>query len=308
MRPALVGGVIAAGVAHPAVAADPAPVTPPTQAEMAADFLTTVRRMADQLATTPDIVVAEIGGQTVTRGDVADAFRALPATDGNRPFDAVYRDVVQRLLGRKALVVRAREQGMDKDPQLLRRMAGASEAVLIEAFLEKAVSPAITDQLLHQTYDSEVAGKPGPDEVRGRVIMTYTETQANDVLAALAKGEDFADLARARSKDASAQAGGDIGFVRREVVSPEIAAVLFSLAPGQTTAFPVRASGAWFVIKVESRRQLPPPSFDSAQAGLRHELMRAAVPTTIKAAMVGLPVQDYGMTGKAAGGATPASH
>jgi len=297
----------------PAMAADPgpAPVTPPTQSEMATDFLATARRMADQLARSPDVIVAEIGGQAITRGDVADAFRALPATEGNRPFDAVYRDVVQRLLGRKALVVRAREKGFDKDPETQRRMEAASDAVLAEVFLQHAVAPAITDPVLHQAYDSEVSGQPGLDEVRGQVIMTYTEAQALDALAALVGGADFADLARQVSKDASAAAGGDIGFVRRDQVSAEVAAVLFALAPGQTTAYPVRAAGVWFVIKVESRRQLPAASFDAMRGRLTRDLERASVPAVMKAAMAGLPQQDYGLTGKAPAGGqkkSPAGH
>ena len=294
------GGLLT--VAAMAAVPGPAPVTPPTQSEMATDFLATAQRMADQLARSPDVIVAEIGDQAITRGDVADAFQALPATEGNRPFDAVYRDVVQRLLGRKALVVRAREKGFDQDPETHRRMEAASDAVLAEVFLQHAIAPAITDPLLRQAYDSAVAGKPGLDEVQGRVIMTYTETQALDALAALAGGADFADLARRVSQDVSASAGGDIGFVRRDQVSAEIAAVLFALAPGQTTAYPVRAAGVWFVIKVESRRQLPAPSFDAMRGRLTRDLQRASVPTVLKAAMAGLPQQDYGLPGKAPAG------
>jgi peptidyl-prolyl cis-trans isomerase C len=276
-------------------------VVPPTQAELASDFLTTIHRMADQLARNPEIVVAEIGNQAVTRGDVEDAFRTIPVTEGNRPFDVIYREVVQRLLVRKALVIRAREKGLDKDPEQQRRMVGAADNVLADVYLLQTIAPLVTDTLLHQTFDKEIAGKPGPDEVRARVIMSYTQAEAADVLAALAAGADFAEEARKVSKDASAAAGGDLGFVRRESVSPDIAAVLFSLAPGQTTAFPVRSAGAWFVIKVESRRQLPALTFEQARGRLTQELERAGVPLAMQAVMRDLTVHDYGMAGKAAG-------
>jgi peptidyl-prolyl cis-trans isomerase C len=274
------------------------PVVPPTQSQMATDFLTTIHRMADELARNPDVVVAEIGGQPVTRGDVADAFRTIPGTEGNRPFDVVYHEVVQRLLVRKALAIRAREKGYNKEPEQQRRMTAAADNVLAETYLQRTIAPAVTDEALHKTYDDDIAGKPGPVEVRARVIMSYTESATAAVLASLAAGVDFAEEAKRESKDASASAGGDLGFVRRESVSSEVGAVLFTLAPGQTTAFPVRASGAWFTMKVESRRQLPPMTFDEARPYLQAQLQRVGVPMVMQASLAGLPVKDYGMAGK----------
>ena len=73
----------------------------------------------------------------------------------------------------------------------------------------------------------------------------------------------------------------------------------------------MRAAGVWFVIKVESRRQLPAASFDAMRGRLTRDLERASVPAVMKAAMAGLPQQDYGLTGKAPAGGqkkSPAGH
>ena len=83
--------------------------------------------------------------------------------------------------------------------------------------------------------DVEVRGKPGPDEVQGQVILVPTEAEANDIIAKLAAGADFADLARQFSKDPTGWNGGDLGFVRRENLSPEGAGALFTLRVGEAT-------------------------------------------------------------------------
>jgi peptidyl-prolyl cis-trans isomerase C len=268
---------------------------------MAADFLKNTQQMAAELARDPGVVVAEVGGQPITRGDVADAFAQLPVSDGNRPFEVVYHDVVQRLLAQKAMAMRARELHIDQEPIEVERMVAAVDRVLADEFLRRAIAPALTDQVLHDAYEHDIASQPGPEEVQARVIVTFDQASAQDAERQLLAGADFADLARRVSRDASAAAGGEIGFVRLEQVSPQVGAVMFALAPGQVTAFPVQAGGAWFIVKVESRRQLPVPTFDSVRGQLYLKLLRVAVPTTMQKAMQGLPVKDYGMAGRSTG-------
>lgn len=280
--------------ADPVASAQPTP----TQAEMEAAFLTALRRLSEELAKTPDTIVAQIGGHGITRGEVSVAVGGLPPTNGTRTLDGVYHDAVQGLMAQQALAIRAREQNIDRDPGVRHRIATATDTILANEFLHRATAPAISDQMTQDAYNRDVAGKPGAEEVRARVIMTYTRQDAESVVLALAGGADFADVARRSSKDASAPVGGDIGFVRLGAVLPEIGAVMFALPPGQTTTYPVRAAGAWYIIKVEARRQQGAPSFDAVRAQLVQQLTQAALPGVIQRAMAGLPVQDYGLMGK----------
>ncbi len=202
-------------------------------------------------------------------------------------------------MAQQAMVIRAREMGIDKDPAVQRRIAASVDAILGNEYLRRTLGPAVTEQSLHDAYDREFAGKPGAAEVQARVIMTPTQKEAEDALAALATGADFANLARSTSKDASAKAGGELGFVRLDAVSPAIGGVLFALSPGQTTAYPVRvAANAWFIVRVEARRQQGAPSYESVRDQLAQQAMRSGVTAAIEKAVAGLPAHDYGMTGK----------
>jgi peptidyl-prolyl cis-trans isomerase C len=148
--------------------------------------------------------------------------------------------------------------------------------VLGQALVRRIMPEMVTDQAIAEHYNATIAGKPGPQEVQFRVIATATEADAMIVLDILGKGKDFAALAQKVSKDPSAFNGGEIGYASRDNLAPEIAAVVFALSPGQTTTFPVRSNGLWFILQVEGRRQQGTPTLAESKAALTTELIRDA--------------------------------
>lgn len=71
---------------------------------------------------------------------------------------------------------------------------------------------------------SQTEAAPGPAAVRKK---------AEDVLAQLRRGKDFAALAKQYSDDAATkEKGGELGWVRRGQTAPALEQALFSLAPG----------------------------------------------------------------------------
>jgi parvulin-like peptidyl-prolyl isomerase len=85
--------------------------------------------------------------------------------------------------------------------------------------------------------------------------------------------------------DGTAPRGGDLGFVRLQALAPELGAVIFALAPGQTTRYPVRSGAWWFVVRVEGRGMKGPPTFSEAREDLARDIMHAQVPDLKLAAM-----------------------
>jgi len=70
----------------------------------------------------------------------------------------------------------------------------------------------------------------------------------------LAKGADFADLARRFSEDASAADGGEIGWARRTDLIPELAKAAFALPPGELSEVIETPLGFHLVEVLELRR------------------------------------------------------
>lgn len=258
---------------------------------------TSLSALADGFDKRPDTIVADVNGTPITLGMVADRLRDFPATLGIMPPSVLYKGALDDLIQQRALAAKAKELGLDKLPTMQRRISEAADRELGAALFRQLVPEMVTDQAIEKTYKDLVAGKPGPDEVQFSVIATPTKAEAMSALDLLRNGRDFAELATKISQDPSALAGGEIDYTRPENLTPEIRAVAFALAPGETTAFPVLSNNAWFIIRVEARRQQGTPNPVQARAVLSGELTRAAIARIGQQARASVTVKDYGETG-----------
>ncbi|HBK08049.1 MAG TPA: hypothetical protein DDZ81_19710 [Acetobacteraceae bacterium] len=242
-------------------------------------------------------VVAEVGPHAVTWGDIADVIRTMPPIAGGVPFPVLYQRAATQQMEQEALALRGETAGLDKDPVVQRRMRNAADQALATEVIRRSLAPNLTDQALHATYDALVANKPAPDEVDIRLIMVNTKPEATALIGQLHSGASFAELATKYSKDGTAQNGGELGYARQDVMSPEIGVVAFAMAPGQTTAYPVKSGNAWFIIRVESRRQPPAPSFEDARGPLAQDIIHAGAPFLMQQALKAAPVKYHGVAG-----------
>ncbi len=280
---------------------DVSPVAPPTLKAPVFDTTKPVYDTADRLKQSANNVVAEVDGRVITVGAVADAIKDLPATMQNLSYEDVFPIVVDQLIRTQALAIMAQHKGVDSDDVVRRRMKAASDHVLANETLRIEASKVITEQALLDRYNKDIAGKPGPEEAHLLVIMVPTEAAALGIMGELRQGADFAALAKRSSQDGTASVGGDLGFVERSALHPEIAALAFATQPGQLAPAPVESGGAWFVIKVEAVRRQPTPPFSAERDKLRQAIIQEAVPDIVRQALSGVTVRKYAITGKELG-------
>ena len=75
----------------------------------------------------------------------------------------------------------------------------------------------------------------------------------DQIMERIHNGANFMEMAKAHSEDASASAGGDLGWVSPGDTVPEFEQAMNALLPGQISQ-PVRTSFGWHLIKVIERR------------------------------------------------------
>ncbi len=244
----------------------------------------TMALIAASLDRNGDFVVATVAGQPITKGDLADTIRAMPVSLASLGYKALFTRAMDQMLRLRLAVASAQKAGIDRDPDVRRRQQSASDQVLAEAWLDRiAAAAAVTETAQRARYEHDIAGRPGEAEVRAQVILVPTAAQARELIVRLQQGADFADLARQYSKDSSAGQGGDIGYVRLDALSAEVGAVLFAMAPGQVTQYPVRALPGYFVLRVEGRRQRATPDFEDVRPELANALRRDAAAAALAA-------------------------
>ena len=293
-------------LAQATVRPEASPAAPGDLSKPAYDTTTPLYDMANKLEGTANVVVAEVDGRAITLGDVGDLIRNLPPSLGSLPFESLYPGAVEQLVRQQALVIRAQHQALDEDPMVRRRVKEAGDHALANELLHHEIMQTITEAALLDRYNRDIAGKPGPLEVHLRVIMTPTQSEAADLIRDVQAGADFAAVAHRSSKDATAPVGGDLGFMRLESLNPEVGAVAFSLPVGSMTPYPVKSAGAWFIVKVEERRQQPTPPFASVREQLVQAMLRDGVAAVVKQALAGVVVREYNFTGKEPDAAKPA--
>jgi peptidyl-prolyl cis-trans isomerase C len=244
-----------------------------------------------------DPVVAKVNGAEIHASDVRDAIAGLPDEYRSLPPNVLFPMMLDQLVDRKALVLLAEKEGLNKDPQVQRQMARAEDNALQNALLNREIGPTVSEQKVKERYDATIANKPGEEEVHARHILVKTEDEAKKIIAELNGGADFAKLAKQYSTDPGAAHGGDLGWFKKGDMLPAFAAAAFALQPGQISETPVHTQYGWHVIKVEGRRQAPPPSFEEARDQLRQEMIQEGVHKLVAQARQGLTIERFNPDG-----------
>jgi len=109
-------------------------------------------------------------------------------------------------------------------------------------------------------------------EVNDKLNDAQAKAKIEEIQQRLAKGEDFAALAKQFSQDpGSASKGGDLGYAGPGVYDPAFEKTLYELKKDQVSA-PVRSDYGWHLIKLLGVEAPSVPSFASLKDKLTHEL------------------------------------
>ncbi len=245
-----------------------------------------------------DPIVARVDGEPIRLSDVREAAEQLPDELRGAPPAMLYPLIVDQLVSQKAIVARARAEGLDRDPEVRRRVLRAEEEQLQQALLRREVAPALTDEALRRRFDAGAAARAPEEEVRARHILVPSEAEARAALEEVRRpGADFAEIARRRSTGPGSQQGGDLGFFKRSDMIAEFADAAFALQAGGITPNPVQTPFGWHVIKVEERRASAATSFEDARDALRQQAFEETVNAAVERIRTAARVERFELDG-----------
>jgi len=256
-----------------------------------------------------DRVVAIVNGDEIRTHEVEMMYQGLPQQFRQLPMQILYAQLLERLVERKLAAEAARQAGLGEDVEVKRRMAFLGDGVLQQRFLLLRIEAALTDTRLRAAYDKMIAGQAASEEIRASHILLTSEEDARAVIAELATGADFAETAKAKSTGPSASNGGDLGYFGRDEMIKEFAEAAFALETGAVTENPVKTQFGWHVIKLEERRQAPPPSYEESLDKLRNAEAQLVVKELTSSLRENADIQMFNPDGSAmqppeTGGAT----
>jgi peptidyl-prolyl cis-trans isomerase C len=222
-----------------------------------------------------DSVIARVNGIDITQSDLALAEEDLGSEMQATPADAKREQLISYLADVIMVTQAAEKKKVADNPDFKRRLAFLRNKLLMGYELQEEAKAAVSDEAMQQTYQDAVKSMAGQEEVHARHILVESEDEAKTILAELKGGADFAAVAKERSKDPGAAAGGDLGYFSKEQMVPEFAEVAFKMYAGQLSN-PVKTQFGWHIIKVEDRRTRTAPEFEKVKDQIESYMMRKA--------------------------------
>jgi len=212
-----------------------------------------------------DKVVASVNGYSITEADLSLAEAEIGNELGNLPEATRRRVLVEFMIENQLYAEAAEAEKLGSGPDFEKRMAFWRQRALRDAYFEKTVKSSIGVEAAKAIYDDKVKQLPPEEEVQARHILVASEDEAKKLIGRAEKGEDFAKLAEEASGDAGSKTqGGMLGYFSKGQMVPQFEEAAFGMKKGEISK-PVQSQFGWHVIKVEDRRQKPPPSFDEVK-------------------------------------------
>lgn len=209
--------------------------------------------------------VAKVDGTTITEGDLELAEAEIGANLGNLPEATRRRVLVEYLVENQLFADAALKENLANGPEFDRRLEYWRLRALREAYFDNKVKSRVGEEAARQLYNDRVKMIPKEEEVQARHILVPSEETANELYKKLTDGADFEALAKEHSGDAgSKEKGGMLGYFGKGQMVPEFEKAAFALKKDEISK-PVKSQFGWHIIKLEDRRQKPPPSFDEVK-------------------------------------------
>jgi peptidyl-prolyl cis-trans isomerase C len=232
------------------------------------------KQPASQAKRSEDQVLAQIGNTRITVKQLQAEMDALPT---ERRIAALKdpRGFLEILIREELLHQAAVREGVDKDPEVLKRLQEAKRSLLVEEIIRRKVLKAVsvTDQEVQAHYDQHPE-RFVEERVTASHILVKTREEAEAILKELQGGKkDFATLAKEHSLDQpSAEKGGLVGTFGRGQTVAEFEEAAFLLKPGEVSP-PVQTRFGYHLIRVTEHSRTTRP-FTEIKNQLRDELLR----------------------------------
>ena len=130
---------------------------------------------------------------------------------------------------------------------------------------------SVSEDEAKKIYNARVAELKPEDEFAARHILVDSEAKAKELRAKIVAGGDFAQLAKENSPIPAQGAGRLLGYFGAGQMVPEFEGAVAKLQKGEVSE-PVKTNFGWHVIKLEDRRNKPPPTFDQVKETIMNSL------------------------------------
>ena len=218
-------------------------------------------------------VMATVNGTNITLGHMIALQERLPEQYKQLEDSVLFEGILEQLIQQTAL-----SQAMEKDLTTALEIGKENEvrAFLAGELLAKIGTADLDENAVETAYKDRYAEGESEMEFNASHILVETEDEAKDLVAQLADGADFAELAKEKSTGPSGPGGGSLGWFGKGAMVPAFEDALVALEDGAVSE-PVQTQFGWHVIKRMESRLKEAPALDAVRDDIERELRAKAI-------------------------------
>ena len=223
-----------------------------------------------------DKILANVGPLTVKESEVDEFILSLGQRGQSYNNPEGRKIILEQLIGNKLLLLDARKNLYETEPEFKAELAKMKENLLINYAGGKVISAVtVSDKELEAYYEENKDRLGGGETVNASHILVDSEEKALEILAAIKNGEiSFGEAATKHSSCPSGQNGGSLGDFGRGQMVPEFDSAVFSMEVGEITDTPVKTQFGYHLIKLNSKNEESIPSLEEVKPQLYEMLLR----------------------------------
>lgn len=203
---------------------------------------------------------------------------------------------IETILAQKNLTMNDFEKILDKEGMSLEGYKKEVKTQMVRSKVvrrELRTAIAVTDEEIGEYYIKHRAEYEGQQAVRiKQIVLLFPEKLDDDVkqkmkgdmeaiLKRLKAGEPFDKLASQFSQGPTAKQGGDIGFVERGIMPPEMEQIAFALEPGEISDV-IESPAGFTIITVTDKRGEGTRMIESVRDEIKDKLLDAKMDKKIE--------------------------
>ena len=230
----------------------------------------------------PETILASFSGQTITLGEFNLIWEEVPE-EYKLQLDKSM--VLDQVISEKLLIQEAINMGLEKDNDVLEQVKKMTEQILVQALIEKEILNKVdaNEEEVLDYYEQNKDSFTEKEQVHLYNILLETEEEAQNVLEQLKAGEDFSEIAIEKSSGPSATQGGDLGYVAKGTIIPEIEEVIFALELEELSEV-VKTDFGFHILKINEKK----PETVKTLEEVKEEILQTLLPDKQKEAFENL--------------------
>jgi len=226
----------------------------------------------------PETILASFNGQTITLGEFDQLWEEVPEEYKLQLDKSMLLD---QLISEKLLMQEAKNMGLEEDNVVLEQIKKMTEQILVQVLIEREILDKvnINDQEVSEYYEQNKESFTEKEQVYLYNILLETEEEAQDILEQLKSGGDFSEIAKEKSTGPSAAQGGDLGYLTKGTIIPEIEEVVFALEVEELSEV-VKSDYGFHILKITEKK----PETVRTLEEVKEEIIQTLLPAKQKEA------------------------